>query len=131
MVKAKQKPAASEIDDLLRQTAEAERRLLKRERQAEKRVATIRADVAEAHDRLTQAQERLARRTEALAAAERELHEHRTARAAGPLPLATEPAAPAAPDDPATAPNHDVPVGAPPRRRRSRSKPVSEGGAAG
>lgn len=96
MAKAKQKPAASEIDELLRQTAEAERRLLKRERQAEKRLAEMRAEVAEALDRLTQAQERLTKRTEALAAAERELQEHRAARAAGPLPLATEPTSPAA-----------------------------------
>ena len=87
MAKDKQQRPSSEFDELLRQTAEAERRLLKRERQAEKRVAAMRTEVAEAHDRFIQAQERLARRTEALATAERELQEHRAARAAGPLPM--------------------------------------------
>jgi hypothetical protein len=87
VAKDKQRPS-SEFDDLLRRTAEAERRLLKRERQAEKRVAAMRTEVADAHDRFIQAQERLARRTEGLAAAERELQEHRAARAAGPLPIA-------------------------------------------
>lgn len=81
---AKQKPAAPDIADILRQTAAEERRLLKRERRAEKQVVSLREEVAAAEAKVLEAQERLARRCSALAEAERELDEHRTARIRGP-----------------------------------------------
>jgi hypothetical protein len=82
---AKQKPSAGELDELVRRTAVEERRLLKRERRAEKRVASLREAVLEAEARLQRAQQRFDARVSELAEAERELFERRADRARGPM----------------------------------------------
>jgi uncharacterized protein (DUF488 family) len=69
---------------LLTAGAEAERQLLRTERNAEKRLAEARAMVASDEARLLRAQERLERSHESVAAAEAALCEVQERRAAGP-----------------------------------------------
>lgn len=88
---AKHQAPESEYVKLLEQAADEERRLLKLERKAEKRVASLRADLAKARARFDEIRARhdelqaqVNQRAEALAAAEAELAQRRAARAAGP-----------------------------------------------
>lgn len=72
--------------DLLKEGAEAELRLLKRERKAERRLAEARATLAEDEKRLERARKRVASSAAAVAKAETRLSEAQAARAAGPRP---------------------------------------------
>lgn len=94
---AKHQAPESDYAKLLERTAEEERRLLKLERKAEKRVASLRADLAKARSRFDEIRARhdelqaqVNERAEALAAAEAELAQRRAARAAGPERSPTE-----------------------------------------
>ncbi len=88
---AKHQAPENDITRLLEQAAEEERRLLKIERKAEKRVASLRADLAKAQKRFDEVralhdelQAQVNRRAQALADAEAELARHHAARATGP-----------------------------------------------
>jgi DNA repair exonuclease SbcCD ATPase subunit len=72
------------MDALLTAGAEAELRLLKAERKAEKRLAEAMAMLASNEARLLRAQQRLERSRESVAEAEAALREVRERRAAGP-----------------------------------------------
>jgi hypothetical protein len=74
----------SRMRELLAAGTEAERRLLKTERKAEKRLAKAMATLASDEDRLLRAQQRLERSHESVAAAEAMLREFQERRAAGP-----------------------------------------------
>ena len=94
---AKHKAPVSEVTKLLEQTADEERQLLKLERKAEKRVASLRADLAKAQKRFDEVrvlhdelQAQVKQRAQALADAEAELARHHAARASGPTLAAPE-----------------------------------------
>ena len=70
--------------ELLNAAADAERRLLRQERKAEKRLAEARAVLRDAEARLLRAQERVAEYRQAVLAAEAELRESQRRRAIGP-----------------------------------------------
>lgn len=72
--------------ELLNEGAEAELRLLKRERKAERLLAEARAALAEDEKRLERARKRVAYSAAAVAEAETRLSEAQAARAAGPRP---------------------------------------------
>jgi predicted nucleic acid-binding Zn-ribbon protein len=74
----------SRMRELLAAGTEAERRLLRTERNAEKRLAKAMATLASDKDRLLRAQQRLERSHESVAAAEATLREFQERRAAGP-----------------------------------------------
>jgi hypothetical protein len=78
--------AASELslEELLRTGVEAEQKLLKQERKAEKRLGAALAALAQDEARLEKARARLERSREAMASAEADLRAARARRAAGP-----------------------------------------------
>lgn len=95
---AKRQAPESEYTKLLEEAAENERRLLKLERKAEKRVASLRADLEKTRARFEEIRKRhddlqaqVNERTEALAAAEADLARHHAARVTGPNTAATDP----------------------------------------
>jgi hypothetical protein len=98
--RAKADDTSRRLDD----AAKAERRLLKRERRAEREVVELRAALQKDEARLRRAEDRVERRRGELAAAEARLTERQAERASGP-------AAPAAP----TAGDHRPDVAAPAR----------------
>lgn len=71
--------------ELLREGASAEKRLLKQERKAERRLAKAREALADDEARLQKAQERATRSRQEVSAAEDALREAQTRRAIGPL----------------------------------------------
>jgi chromosome segregation ATPase len=94
---AKHQAPVSDVTKLLDQAADEERRLLKRERKAEKRVASLRSELAKAEERFDavrirydELQAEVSARAQALAEAESELARHHTARASGPGPTAAQ-----------------------------------------
>lgn len=119
---AKGNDRARDVDELLKRNADEERRLLKRERQAEQEVAELRGKLEAAVDSLSKAQKRVARRTKVLAKAEAELQRQRTARVSGPAtaPVGAEP--PAAEPPPAATPKAPVPPPSP----RPRPEPTTD-----
>jgi hypothetical protein len=72
---------------LLSAGAEAELRLLRSERKAEKRLAEAMSSCASDEDRLLRAQQRLERSRDAVAAAEATLRDVQARRADGPMPV--------------------------------------------
>jgi hypothetical protein len=80
-----EEPSPRRAKELLAAGAEAERRLLKQERKAEKRLAQVRQTVAEDEARVLRAQRRLEESRAALAEAEDALRECQAHRAAGPV----------------------------------------------
>jgi hypothetical protein len=76
--------AASQVDELLLAGADAEQRLLREERKAERRLETARAAMEKDAARLRKAQQRLERSRAAVSAAEAELRACQTRRATGP-----------------------------------------------
>lgn len=97
---AKGDDRTDEVTALLRRTADEERRLLKRERRAERELDERRELLARDQERLERAQARLERRRADVAEAETALRERQSARATGPTPPSEEtaslPATPAA-----------------------------------
>ena len=87
MTETDESTAADQAIELLAAGAEAELRLLKRERKAEHRLAQARETLAADEQRLERAKRRVAASAEAVADAEAKLREAQAARAAGPLPL--------------------------------------------
>jgi hypothetical protein len=77
----------SRMVKLLSAGAEAELRLLRSERKAEKRLADAMSSCASDEDRLLRAQQRLERSRDAVAAAEATLRDVQTRRADGPVPV--------------------------------------------
>jgi len=77
----------SRMVKLLSAGAEAELRLLRSERKAEKRLADAMSSCASDEDRLLRAQQRLERSRDAVAAAEATLREIQARRADGPVPV--------------------------------------------
>jgi hypothetical protein len=75
----------SRMARLLAAGAEAELKLLRTERKAEKRLADAKATLASEEERLLRAQQRLECSKESVAAAEAMLHEVQERRAAGPM----------------------------------------------
>ena len=74
----------------LRRSADDERRLLKRERRAERDVIDARADLAQEEVRLQRAQARVERSRAEVVAAEARLRKRQAARAIGPSPANAE-----------------------------------------
>lgn len=94
---AKEPLPESDITTILEQAANDERRLLKLERKAEKRVASLRSDLAKAQVRYEAVRVRhdellaqVNQRAQALADAENEFAQHHAARATGPNPGGNE-----------------------------------------
>lgn len=77
-------PADGEIEALLRLGAELERRLIRRERRAERDVNELRAKLVEEESRSARAERRVERRRAEVADAEARLARRQTERAAGP-----------------------------------------------
>jgi len=77
----------SRMVKLLSAGAEAELRLLRSERKAEKRLADAMSSFASDEDRLLRARQRLERSRDAVAAAEATLREVQARRADGPVPV--------------------------------------------
>jgi hypothetical protein len=73
--------------ELLNAAAHAERRLLRQERKAEKRLAEAREALREAESRLLRARERVEHCRETVAVAEEELQESQRRRASGPAAI--------------------------------------------
>jgi chromosome segregation ATPase len=98
---AKHEAPSGDVAKLLEEAADEERRLLKLERKAEKRVASLRADLEKSRERFEavrirhdELQAQVKRRTQALAEAEAELARHHAARATGPDLASTAPTSP-------------------------------------
>ena len=121
----------------LRQAADDERRLLKRERRAEQDLAELQLALARDRDRLRRAQERVERRLAEVADAEARLRKRQAARAAGPAgsmasvaadrPLVAEDGA--AVDAGDSQPRIELPI--PVDEVRPAAKPTAEPGAPG
>ncbi len=84
MAVTKGKNAEQEINKLLRNAADEERRLLKRERRAEQELVDLQAELAKDEERLERAEARITRRRKEIAEAEARLRERQEARARGP-----------------------------------------------
>jgi len=80
----KGKNAEQEINKLLRNAADEERRLLKRERRAEQELVDLQAELAKDEERLERADAGITRRRKEIAEAEARLRERQEARARGP-----------------------------------------------
>lgn len=85
-VEQREANALERAAELLSAGADAELRLLKRERKAERRLEDARAALAEDEKRLERARKRVAASAAAVAEAETSLKEAQAARAAGPRP---------------------------------------------
>ena len=82
---AKRDRKRDNVSVVLEDAAAEERRLLKRERRAERELAELRADLARDQERLERARQRVERRLAEVAAAEARLRERQADRAAGPM----------------------------------------------
>jgi hypothetical protein len=82
-----------EASQALAAAAKAERRLLKRERRAERELAVLRDALRDDEARLARAQHRVERRRSDVAVAEARLRQRQADRAAGPAPGAAAPPA--------------------------------------
>lgn len=80
----------------LAEAGKAERRLLKRERRAERELAALHDALRNDEARLARAQARVERRRSEIAAAEARLRQRQAERARGPEPAGDRPGAPAA-----------------------------------
>jgi len=80
----KDTPSPRGSNAALRQAAAEERRLIERERRAERLLAAAKAKLAAAEQKLAQAQARVARRTEAVGEGEARLRRRQQERAVGP-----------------------------------------------
>ena len=134
---ARNDTTAETVTKRLRQAADEERRLLKRERRAEQELAELQRALARDRDRLRRTQDRVERRLAEVADAEMRLRKRQAARAAGPtgsIPGATADGPPIAEDRPAVDAGDSQPrveLPSPVDEGRSTATPTAETGAPG